>query len=215
MSAICVRLITFPWMWLFMKNPFEGAQCAIRLATDPQLKKVTGEYFKWVAIAGTGRGCRISGTLCVADTSLPPHHSFLLTYSLTYTHTQILGYLQRLRNCANFRGWAGQGIGQEVVHADHKNAPARYQTFGRQGGVHHGDTARPASAASRHGQLIYVKHAGPSCGQRQQPQQQRRDATVATATSICIWLNNCRIRNAFFPTAPTSQPLQTASVFYS
>lgn len=86
MSAICVRLITFPWMWLFMKNPFEGAQCAIRLATDPQLKKVTGEYFKWVAIAGTGRGCRISGTLCVPDTSLPLH-SLLLPYSLTYTHT--------------------------------------------------------------------------------------------------------------------------------
>lgn len=85
MSAICVRLITFPWMWLFMKNPFEGAQCAIRLATDPQLKKVTGEYFKWVAIAGTGRGCRISGTLCVADTS-PLLYSLLLPYSL-FTHT--------------------------------------------------------------------------------------------------------------------------------
>lgn len=141
----------------------------------------------------------------MADTSLlPPPLSPSPLF--TYTHTQILGYLQRLRNCANFRGWAGQGIGQEVVHADHKNAPARYQTFGRQGGVHHGDTARPASAASRHGQLIYVKHAGPSCGQRQQRQQQRRDATVATATSICIWLNNCRIRHAFFPTAPTSQP---------
>lgn len=46
MSAISVKLMTFPWMWLFMKNPFEGAQCAIRLATDPKLKNVSGEYFK-------------------------------------------------------------------------------------------------------------------------------------------------------------------------
>ncbi|XP_017483266.1 PREDICTED: uncharacterized protein LOC108372127 [Rhagoletis zephyria] len=45
MSAISVKLMTYPWMWLFMKNPFEGAQCAIRLATDPKLKNVSGEYF--------------------------------------------------------------------------------------------------------------------------------------------------------------------------
>ncbi|XP_068155974.1 retinol dehydrogenase 13 [Drosophila tropicalis] len=45
MSAICIKVITYPWMWLFMKNAYEGAQCAIRLATDPQLKQVTGEYF--------------------------------------------------------------------------------------------------------------------------------------------------------------------------
>lgn len=46
MSAFTVRLITFPWMWLFMKNPFEGSQTALRLATDPKLFNVTGEYFK-------------------------------------------------------------------------------------------------------------------------------------------------------------------------
>ncbi|XP_036324577.1 retinol dehydrogenase 13 isoform X2 [Rhagoletis pomonella] len=45
MSAISVKLMTYPWMWLFMKNPFEGAQCAIRLASDPKLKNVSGEYF--------------------------------------------------------------------------------------------------------------------------------------------------------------------------
>ncbi|XP_050341016.1 retinol dehydrogenase 13 isoform X1 [Bactrocera neohumeralis] len=51
MSAISVKLMTFPWMWLFMKNPFEGAQCAIRLATDPKLKTVSGEYFNDCEIA--------------------------------------------------------------------------------------------------------------------------------------------------------------------
>ncbi|XP_017102275.2 retinol dehydrogenase 13 [Drosophila bipectinata] len=51
MSAICVKVVTFPWMWLFMKNAYEGAQCAIRLATDPQLKQVTGEYFNDCEIA--------------------------------------------------------------------------------------------------------------------------------------------------------------------
>ncbi|ALC46103.1 CG31235 [Drosophila busckii] len=45
MSAFCVKVITYPWMWLFMKNAYEGAQTAIRLATDPQLKQVSGEYF--------------------------------------------------------------------------------------------------------------------------------------------------------------------------
>ncbi|XP_001990247.2 retinol dehydrogenase 13 [Drosophila grimshawi] len=53
MSAICVKVITYPWMWLFMKNAFEGAQSAIRLATDPQLKQVTGEYFNDCEIAPT------------------------------------------------------------------------------------------------------------------------------------------------------------------
>ncbi|XP_037956233.1 retinol dehydrogenase 14-like [Teleopsis dalmanni] len=53
MSAICVKLMTYPWMWLFMKNPTEGAQCAIRLATDPQLKHVTGEYFNDCEIAAS------------------------------------------------------------------------------------------------------------------------------------------------------------------
>ncbi|XP_055378111.1 retinol dehydrogenase 13 [Condylostylus longicornis] len=45
MSSLSVKLITFPWMWLFMKNPFEGAQTAIYLATDSKLKNTTGEYF--------------------------------------------------------------------------------------------------------------------------------------------------------------------------
>ncbi|TDG49064.1 hypothetical protein AWZ03_004549 [Drosophila navojoa] len=53
MSAICVKVITYPWMWLFMKNASEGAQCAIRLATDPQLKQVTGEYFNDCEIAAS------------------------------------------------------------------------------------------------------------------------------------------------------------------
>ncbi|XP_043655550.1 retinol dehydrogenase 13 [Drosophila teissieri] len=51
MSSLCVKAVTYPWMWLFMKNAYEGAQCAIRLATDPQLKEVTGEYFNDCEIA--------------------------------------------------------------------------------------------------------------------------------------------------------------------
>ncbi|XP_073817196.1 nazgul [Musca autumnalis] len=51
MSALCVRVMTYPWMWLFMKNPWQGAQCAIHLATDPKLKHVTGEYFNDCEIA--------------------------------------------------------------------------------------------------------------------------------------------------------------------
>ncbi|XP_067617150.1 retinol dehydrogenase 13 isoform X2 [Eurosta solidaginis] len=51
MSAISVKLMTLPWRWLFMKNPFEGAQCAIRLATDPKLKNVSGEYFNDCEVA--------------------------------------------------------------------------------------------------------------------------------------------------------------------
>lgn len=46
MSAFCIKVMTLPWMWLFMKNPFEGAQCAVYLATDKQLKNISGEYFK-------------------------------------------------------------------------------------------------------------------------------------------------------------------------
>ncbi|XP_039231684.1 retinol dehydrogenase 13 [Drosophila yakuba] len=51
MSSLCVKAVTYPWMWLFMKNAYEGAQCAIRLVTDPQLKEVTGEYFNDCEIA--------------------------------------------------------------------------------------------------------------------------------------------------------------------
>ncbi|XP_058988151.1 retinol dehydrogenase 13 isoform X1 [Musca domestica] len=51
MSAFCVRVMTYPWMWMFMKNPSQGAQSAIRLATDPKLKHVTGEYFNDCEIA--------------------------------------------------------------------------------------------------------------------------------------------------------------------
>uniref|UniRef100_A0A1I8PVX2 Uncharacterized protein n=1 Tax=Stomoxys calcitrans TaxID=35570 RepID=A0A1I8PVX2_STOCA len=53
MSAICVRVMTYPWMWLFMKNPSQGAQCAIRLATDPKLKQVTGEFFNDCEVAAS------------------------------------------------------------------------------------------------------------------------------------------------------------------
>ncbi|XP_051862689.1 retinol dehydrogenase 13 isoform X3 [Drosophila albomicans] len=63
--------------------------------------------------------------------------------------------LQRLRNCANFGGWPGQGIGQEIVHANYKNARARYQTYCRHGGVHHGRGGH----SSGQWQLIYVGHA--------------------------------------------------------
>ncbi|XP_075144552.1 nazgul [Haematobia irritans] len=51
MSALCIRVMTYPWMWLFMKSPSQGAQCAIHLATDPKLKHVSGEFFNDCEIA--------------------------------------------------------------------------------------------------------------------------------------------------------------------
>lgn len=46
MNAMCAKVITYPWMWLLMKNPTQGAQTAIYLATEPTLKSVSGKYFK-------------------------------------------------------------------------------------------------------------------------------------------------------------------------
>lgn len=46
MNAMCAKVITYPWMWLLMKSPLQGAQTAIYLATEPSLKTVSGEYFK-------------------------------------------------------------------------------------------------------------------------------------------------------------------------
>ncbi|XP_059611082.1 retinol dehydrogenase 11 [Phlebotomus argentipes] len=45
MRAICAKVITYPWMWLFMKTPSQGAQTAIYLATEPKLKAVSGKFF--------------------------------------------------------------------------------------------------------------------------------------------------------------------------
>ncbi|XP_001662674.2 retinol dehydrogenase 13 [Aedes aegypti] len=45
MRALFARALTYPWMWLFMKNPHQGAQTMVRLATDPELWQVSGEFF--------------------------------------------------------------------------------------------------------------------------------------------------------------------------
>ncbi|XP_065075068.1 retinol dehydrogenase 13 [Ochlerotatus camptorhynchus] len=45
MRALFARAITYPWMWLFMKSPYQGAQTMVRLATDPELSKTSGEFF--------------------------------------------------------------------------------------------------------------------------------------------------------------------------
>ncbi|KAJ6638211.1 Retinol dehydrogenase 13 [Pseudolycoriella hygida] len=45
MNAMCAKVITYPWMWLLMKSPTQGAQTAIYLATEPNLKTVSGQYF--------------------------------------------------------------------------------------------------------------------------------------------------------------------------
>lgn len=46
MSAIFAKIITYPWMWLFMRSPNQGAQTIAYLALEPSVK-VSGEYFKW------------------------------------------------------------------------------------------------------------------------------------------------------------------------
>lgn len=47
MRALCAKVITYPWMWLFMKNPSQGSQTPIYLATEHKLKDTTGQYFKY------------------------------------------------------------------------------------------------------------------------------------------------------------------------
>jgi retinol dehydrogenase 13 len=46
MKALCAKVITYPWMYLLMKTPQQGAQTIIYLATEPKLKDVSGEFFK-------------------------------------------------------------------------------------------------------------------------------------------------------------------------
>lgn len=104
-----------------------------------------------------------------------------MPHLLVHFVQRFVGYLQWLRNCGKLGGRPGQGIGQEIVHADHRNAPARYQANRRQGGVHHGDAA---STGVR--QVIYVLHAA-------RHTRRRRRRRLQLPTSICIWLNNCRI----------------------
>ncbi|XP_058443792.1 retinol dehydrogenase 12 [Malaya genurostris] len=45
MKALFAKVFTYPWMWLFMKTPYQGAQTMVRLATDPALSTTSGEFF--------------------------------------------------------------------------------------------------------------------------------------------------------------------------
>lgn len=45
MGALCAKVVTYPWMWLFMKTPTQGAQCLIHLATDHKFKTETGGFY--------------------------------------------------------------------------------------------------------------------------------------------------------------------------
>ncbi|XP_058817901.1 retinol dehydrogenase 12 [Topomyia yanbarensis] len=45
MRALFAKVFTYPWMWLFMKKPAQGAQTMVRLATDPALSATSGEFF--------------------------------------------------------------------------------------------------------------------------------------------------------------------------
>ncbi|KAG5671363.1 hypothetical protein PVAND_001564 [Polypedilum vanderplanki] len=45
MRAFFAKLIIFPWMWIFMKSPEQGAQTAVFLATESSISSVTGKYF--------------------------------------------------------------------------------------------------------------------------------------------------------------------------
>lgn len=63
MGALCVKVITFPWMWLFMKTATQGAQVVIHLATDPTFKISSGNFYN---------DCRIEEAMSelVKDTAL-------------------------------------------------------------------------------------------------------------------------------------------------
>lgn len=55
-------------MWLFMKNPEQGAQTLVYLATEPKLKTVTGLYFKCVwFIKFLCLDFRILGCICIVN----------------------------------------------------------------------------------------------------------------------------------------------------
>ncbi|XP_049538655.1 retinol dehydrogenase 12 [Anopheles darlingi] len=45
MRALFARILTYPWMWLFMKSPAQGAQTIVRLVTDPELNGHTGGLY--------------------------------------------------------------------------------------------------------------------------------------------------------------------------
>lgn len=45
MGALCAKVITLPWMWLFMKTSLQGAQCIIHMATDPKFKYDSGGFY--------------------------------------------------------------------------------------------------------------------------------------------------------------------------
>ncbi|XP_055523969.1 retinol dehydrogenase 13 isoform X2 [Wyeomyia smithii] len=45
MKALFAKALTYPWMWLFMKSPYQGSQTMVRLATDPALSEISGEFF--------------------------------------------------------------------------------------------------------------------------------------------------------------------------
>uniref|UniRef100_A0A182QHZ1 Ketoreductase domain-containing protein n=1 Tax=Anopheles farauti TaxID=69004 RepID=A0A182QHZ1_9DIPT len=45
MQALFAKVITYPWMWLFMKNPAQGAHTIIRLVTDPALAASSGDFY--------------------------------------------------------------------------------------------------------------------------------------------------------------------------
>lgn len=67
MGALCAKVITYPWMWLFMKSADKGAQVSswlinsinvseltnllmqvvIHLSTDPKFQTETGGFYKY------------------------------------------------------------------------------------------------------------------------------------------------------------------------
>lgn len=48
MKALAAKVITFPWMWLFMKSPRQGAQTMIYMTVNQKLQDVSGKFFKYV-----------------------------------------------------------------------------------------------------------------------------------------------------------------------
>lgn len=45
-ASFFTRISMWPWMWLFLKSPYQGCQTILYLAVEPSVHKVSGYFFR-------------------------------------------------------------------------------------------------------------------------------------------------------------------------